>query len=56
MYWSVDHSGREGTDTMAVVMMPESSAKSITTQEQLRQVLDNPSSYGATVASNLSAP
>lgn len=35
MYWSVDHSGREGTDTMAVVMMPESSAKSITTQEQL---------------------
>lgn len=24
MYWSVDHSGRNGTDTMAVVMMPES--------------------------------
>ena len=22
MYWSVDHSGRDGTDTMAVVMMP----------------------------------
>lgn len=55
MYWSVDHSGREGTDTMAVVMMPESRAKSITTQEQLRQVLNNPSDYGATVASNLSA-
>lgn len=55
MYWSVDHSGRDGTDTMAVVMMPESSAKSITTQDQLRQVLDNPSNYGATVASNLSA-
>ena len=55
MYWSVDHSGRDGTDTMAVVMMPESTAKSITTQEQLREVLKNPSSYGATVASNLSA-
>lgn len=56
MYWSVDHSGRDGMDTMAVVMMPESRAKSITTQDQLRQVLDNPSNYGATVASNLSAP
>ena len=56
MYWSVDHSGRNGTDTMAVVMMPESSAKSITTQARLQQVLNNPSSYGATVASNLSAP
>ena len=56
MYWSVDHSGRDGTDTMAVVMMPESSAKNITTQAQLRQVLNNPGSYGATVASSLSAP
>ena len=55
MYWSVDHSGRNGTDTMAVVMMPESSAKSITTQAQLQQVLNNPSKYGATVESNLSA-
>lgn len=56
MYWSVDHSGRNGTDTMAVVMMPESSAKDITTQDQLQQVLKDPNSYGATVASNLSAP
>lgn len=56
MYWSVDHSGRNGTDTMAVVMMPESNAKSITTQAELQQVLNNPNSYGATVASNLSAP
>lgn len=56
MYWSVDHSGRDGTDTMAVVMMPESIAKSITTQAELRKVLNDPSSYGATVASNLSAP
>lgn len=56
MYWSVDHSGRDGTDTMAVVMMPESRAKDITTQAQLRQVLDDPSKYGATVASDLSAP
>lgn len=55
MYWSVDHSGRDGTDTMAVVMMPESNAESITTQEQLRQVLENPDKYGATVASDLSA-
>lgn len=55
MYWSVDHSGRDGTDTMAVVMMPESKAKNITTQAQLRQVLANPGSYSATVASNLSA-
>lgn len=56
MYWSVDHSGRNGTDTMAVVMMPESRAKSITTQAQLQQVLNNPSKYGATVESDLSAP
>lgn len=55
MYWSVDHSGRKGTDTMAVVMMPESRAKSIATQAQLQQVLNNPSKYGATVESNLSA-
>ena len=55
MYWSVDHCGRNGTDTMAVVMMPESSAKSITTQAQLQQVLNNPSSYGAAVESDLSA-
>lgn len=55
MYWSVDHSGRDGTDTMAVVMMPESKAKSITTQAELRKVLDDPSNYGATVESNLSA-
>lgn len=55
MYWSVDHSGRDGTDTTAVVMMPESNAESITTQEQLRQVLENPDKYGATVASDLSA-
>ena len=55
MYWSVDHSGRDGTDTMAVVMMPESRAKSIITQEQLQQVLNNPNNYGATVVGNLSA-
>lgn len=55
MYWSVDHSGRDGTDTMAVVMMPESKATDITTQDQLREVLKDPSSYGATVANNLSA-
>lgn len=40
---------------MAVVMMPESRAKSIATQAQLQQVLNNPSKYGATVESNLSA-
>ena len=55
MYWSVDHSGRDGTDIMAVVMMPESRAKDITTQTQLQEVLKNPSNYGATVVSNLSA-
>ena len=55
MYWSVDHSGRDGTDTMAVVMMPESKAKNITTQDQLRNVLNNPGVYGARVESNLSA-
>lgn len=55
MYWSVDHCGRNGTDTMAVVMMPESRAKNITTQTQLQQVLNNPSSYGAAVESDLSA-
>lgn len=56
MYWSVDHNGRDGTDTMAVVMMPESIAKSITTQAELRKVLENPRNFGATVASDLSAP
>ena len=55
MYWSVDHCGRNGTDTMGVVMMPESKAKNITTQTQLQQVLRNPGNYGATVESNLSA-
>ena len=56
MYWSVDHSGRDGTDIMAVVMMPESRAKSIKTQADLLKVLDNPSDYSATVARDLSAP
>ena len=55
MYWSVDHSGRNGTDTMAVVMMPESKAKNIATQEQLEKVLKNPSGYDATVESGLTA-
>ena len=55
MYWSVDHSGRNGTDTMAVVMMPESKAKNIITQEQLEKVLKNPSDYDATVESGLTA-
>ena len=55
MYWSVDHSGRNGTDTMAVVMMPESKAKDITTQEKLEKVLKNPSDYDATVESGLTA-
>ena len=55
MYWSVDHSGRDGTDTMAVVMMPESIAKSITTQTDLLKVLNNPRAYGARVESDLFA-
>ena len=55
MYWSVDHSGRYGTDTMAVVMMPESKATSITTQDQLQEVLNDPGKYSATVVSDLSA-
>lgn len=55
MYWSVDHSGRAGTDVMAVVMMPESMAKDVTTQTQLQKVLENPGSYGATVVTNLEA-
>lgn len=55
MHWSVDHSGRYGTDTMAVVMMPESKATSITTQDQLQEVLNDPGKYSATVVSDLSA-
>ena len=55
MYWSVDHCGRDGTDTMAVVMMPESRAKGVTTQSQLQTVLENPGNYGATVVTNLNA-
>lgn len=55
MYWSVDHCGRDGTDTMAVVMMPESKAKNVTTQTQLLQVLVNPDNYGAKVVTSLTA-
>lgn len=55
MYWSVDHCGRDGKDTMAVVMMPESRAKTVTTQAQLLQVLANPGNYGAKVVTNLTA-
>ncbi len=55
MNWSVDHSGRNGTDTMAMVMMPESLAKDIKTQSQLLSVLNSPSTYSATVFNNLTA-
>lgn len=55
MHWSVDHSGRNGTDTMAVVMMSESAAKDVKTQSQLLAVIDNPSAYNATVIDNLTA-
>lgn len=55
MYWSVDHSGRNGTDTMAVVMMPEKLAKDVITQEQLLVVLNSPEKYNATVFNNLTA-
>lgn len=55
MNWSVDHSGRNGTDTMAVVMMPESLAKDVKTQSQLLKVISSPSSYNATVIGGLTA-
>ncbi len=55
MYWSVDHSGRNGTDTMAVVMMPEKLAKNVITQEQLLIVINSPEKYNATVFKNLTA-
>lgn len=56
MHWSVDHSGRDGTDTMAVVAMSEELAKTITTQTQLLAVIRNPSAYaGAQVFSGLTA-
>ena len=55
MNWSVDHNGRQGTDTMAVVMMPEKTAKNIRTQTQLNAVLKSPDTYQATVINNLTA-
>ena len=56
MHWSVDHSGRAGTDTMAVVVMSEELAETVTTQAQLLAVIKNPSSYaGAQVFSGLTA-
>ena len=58
MHWSVDHNGREGTDTMAVVIMATKDAEKITTQAQLEQAIqdiqNNPNKYpGASVTTDL---
>ena len=58
MHWSVDHNGREGTDTMAVVIMATKDAEKITTQTQLEQAIrdikSNPNKYpGASVTTEL---
>lgn len=55
MNWSVDHNGRNGTDTMAVVMMPEETANNITNYSGIMNVVNNPDTYGATVVTNLTA-
>ncbi len=55
MNWSVDHNGRAGTDTMAVVMMPEDTANNITDYSGIMSVVNNPDTYGATVITNLTA-
>ena len=39
MFWSVDHNGRWGTDTMAVVVMATKDAETIRTQDQLLTVI-----------------
>ena len=57
MHWSVDHSGRAGTDTMAVVVMSEELAKNIKTQDQLLAAINNIGSYaGAQATTGLTAP
>lgn len=56
MYWSVDHNGRRGTDTMAVVIMSTKDAENITTQDQLIQAIGDIQSGkypGAQVTTNL---
>lgn len=56
MYWSVDHNGRRGTDTMAVVIMSTKDAEKITTQRQLLTAIrdiQNGQYQGAQVTTNL---
>lgn len=56
MYWSVDHNGRMGTDTMAVVIMSTKDAEKITTQRQLLAAIrdiQNGKYQGAQVTTNL---
>lgn len=58
MHWSVDHNGRRGTDTMAVVIMATKDAENITRQDQLEAVIqeiqNNPNKYpGASVTTDL---
>lgn len=56
MNWSVEHNGRDGTDTMAVVIMATKDAENITTQQQLLQAIRDiqAGNYpGAQVATNL---
>ncbi len=58
MHWSVDHAGRDGTDTMAVVIMNANDAVNITTQSQLLDAIKKigRGKYpGAIVANNLKA-
>ena len=55
MYWQVSHNGRNGTDTMAVVIAPVDKVVNITTQDQLLQVVNSPDTYGAKVYNNLTA-
>ena len=50
MNWQIDHCGREGTDKMAVVIMAEELAQSITTQAQLTTAIANIGQYSGAVA------
>ena len=51
MYWSLAHRGRNGSDTMYVIIMSteKAEAANITSQSQVQTVLGDPEAYGATI-------
>ena len=51
LYWSLNHRGRSGTDTMYVVIMSTQKAQemNIQSQEQIEAIIENPEQYQASV-------